>query len=106
MRPDKAIFSIGTAANMLEVHPRTLRIYEKEGLIKPIRRGQRRYYSMNDITWISCIRTIIHEHGITIAGLKKLLRFTPCWQILNCPEEKRKGCIAYKKGGLLHLEDA
>ncbi|MGQ9746072.1 MAG: MerR family transcriptional regulator [Dissulfurimicrobium sp.] len=33
---------------MLEVHPRTLRIYEQETLINPSRRGQRCYYSLND----------------------------------------------------------
>jgi MerR family transcriptional regulator/heat shock protein HspR len=33
----KAIFTIGVAAQMLDVHPRTLRIYEQEGLIKPMR---------------------------------------------------------------------
>jgi MerR family transcriptional regulator/heat shock protein HspR len=41
----KAIFTIGVAAQMLDVHPRTLRIYEQEGLIRPIRKGKWRYYT-------------------------------------------------------------
>jgi MerR family transcriptional regulator/heat shock protein HspR len=97
--PDKSIFSIGTAATMLEVHPRTLRIYEQEGLVKPIRRGQRRYYSLNDLQWITCLRSMIHDQGISIAGIKKLLQYTDCWNIVSCPPEKRKDCTAYRSAG-------
>ncbi len=97
--PDKPIFSIGTAANMLEVHPRTLRIYEKESLIKPLRKGQRRYYSLNDMQWITCLRSMIHDQGISIAGIKKLLNYTACWNIVNCPLEKRKKCTAFRTAG-------
>ena len=72
----KAIFTIGVAAQMLDVHPRTLRIYEEEGLITPMRKGKWRYYTMDDIKWIECLREMIHEHGISIAALKKLLLYT------------------------------
>ena len=68
------VYPIGVAAQILNVHPRTLRIYEDEGLIKPSRKGNRRYFSQNDVTWIGCIRRMIHEEGISIPGIKKLLR--------------------------------
>ena len=97
----KAIFTIGIAAQMLEVHPRTLRIYEEEGLIKPLRKGKWRYYTMNDINWIECLREMIHEHGISIAAVKKLLQYTPCWNIAECPFEKRKQCTAFMSNGLV-----
>ncbi len=100
VEPDKAIFPIGTAASMLEVHPRTLRIYEDEGLVKPGRKGGRRYYSLNDIQWIKCLRHMIHDQGISIAGIKKLMQYTSCWNIVNCPMEKRKRCTAYKSSGI------
>ncbi len=100
VEPDKAIFPIGTAASMLEVHPRTLRIYEDEGLIKPNRKGGRRYYSLNDIQWIKCLRHMIHDQGISIAGIKKLMEYTACWNIVDCPMEKRKKCTAYKSSGI------
>ncbi len=90
----KAIFTIGVAAQMLDVHPRTLRIYEEEGLITPMRKGKWRYYTMDDIKWIECLREMIHEHGISIAAVKKLLLYTPCWNITDCPFEKRKQCTA------------
>ncbi len=100
VEPDKAIFPIGTAASILEVHPRTLRIYEDEGLIKPKRKGGRRYYSLNDIQWIKCLRHMIHDQGISIAGIKKLMQYTSCWNVVNCPMEKRKRCTAYKCSGI------
>ena len=91
---DTAVYSIGVAAKILNVHPRTLRIYEDEGLIKPERNGNRRFFSQNDITWIACIRKMIHEDGISIAGIKKLLRFAPCWEITDCPKDIYESCSA------------
>ncbi|NPA95107.1 MAG: MerR family transcriptional regulator [Thermodesulfobacteria bacterium] len=90
--PEQPLFSIGTAAAMLEIHPRTLRIYEEEGLVKPFRKAGRRYYSLNDIQWIKCIRYMIHDQGISIAGIKRLLEYAPCWNIVECPADKRKSC--------------
>ena len=89
------IYPISVAAKLLDVHPRTLRIYEEEGLIKPSRMKSKRYYSNNDIEWISCLRELIHDKGISIPGIKMLLDLTPCWEITKCPEEKRDSCEAF-----------
>lgn len=97
----QAIFTIGIAAQMLEVHPRTLRIYEQEGLIRPLRKGKWRYFTMNDIKWIECLRNMIHDKGMSIAAIKKLLQYTPCWNITDCPFEKRKQCTAFMANGLI-----
>jgi len=97
----KAIFTIGVAAQMLGVHPRTLRIYEEEGLIVPMRKGKWRYYTMNDVKWIECLREMIHEHGVSIAAVKKLLQYTPCWNITDCTFGKRKQCTAFMANGLI-----
>ena len=53
----KGVYPIGIAADLLQVHPRTLRIYEQENLIKPERRNGRRYYSEEDMEYIRCIRS-------------------------------------------------
>ena len=92
---DEPIFTIGMAAKILEVHQRTLRNYEESGLIRPARRGKWRYYSMRDIKWIECLREMIHSHGISIKAVKKLLAYTPCWNIIDCPFEKRQRCSAF-----------
>lgn len=89
------IYPISVAAKLLTVHPRTLRIYEEEGLVKPARQGNKRYYSDNDIEWIKCLRLLIHEKGISIPGIKMLLDLTPCWEITSCPPEKRENCSAF-----------
>lgn len=94
LRPDLPIYPIGVAARLLNVHPRTLRIYEAEGLIKPAHRGSRRMFSPNDIKWIECLRAMIHDQGISIPGLKKLLTLIPCWEIKNCPEDVCENCTA------------
>jgi MerR family transcriptional regulator/heat shock protein HspR len=92
---DEPIFTIGMAAKILEVHQRTLRNYEESGLVQPARRGKWRYYSMRDIKWIECLREMIHSHGISINAVKKLLSYTPCWNIIDCPFEKRQRCSAF-----------
>ena len=90
----KPIFPISVAAKLLDVHPRTLRIYEEEGLLKPSRQGNKRFFSNDDIEWVRCLRRLIHDEGISIPGVKKLLELTPCWEIKNCPGDVRDNCTA------------
>lgn len=94
LRPDMPIYPIGVAAKLLGVHPRTLRIYEAEGLIHPSHHGKRRMFSDNDIKWISCLRSMIHDQGISIPGLKRLLALAPCWEVAECPQDVCEGCQA------------
>lgn len=94
LRKDLPIYPIGVAAKLLDVHPRTLRIYEDEGLIKPAREGNRRLYSTNDITWVGCLRKLIHDEGISIPGIKRLLRYATCYEIADCPKEIHCTCDA------------
>ncbi len=94
LRKDMPVYTIGVASELLGVHPRTLRIYEDEGLIKPFRKGSRRLYSPNDVQWISCLRSLIHDQGISIPGIKKLLHYAPCYEIADCPESVHCNCQA------------
>ena len=98
---DQAVFTISAAAEMLAVTPRTLRLYERDGLLAPARQGKWRYYSLDNLKWVSCLRTMIHEHGISLAAIHKLLHYTPCWNIAGCPFEKRKLCTAFMSSGLV-----
>lgn len=91
---DLPLYSIGVAARLLQVHPRTLRIYEDEGLVRPHRQGARRMFSQNDLQWIACLRSAIHEQGISIPGIKKLLRYATCYEIVECPDEVACSCEA------------
>ncbi len=91
------VYPMGVAARLLDVHPRTLRIYETEGLICPRRQGGKRFFSQSDLAWINCLRSLIHEDNISIEGVKRLLEVMPCWKIKNCSTEVRKKCLAAKK---------
>lgn len=94
IRNDLPVYPISVAAKLLNVHPRTLRIYEDEGLVQPARKGTRRLFSPNDLTWIGCIRKLIHDDGISISGIKKLLRFASCYEMSDCPNEISSQCDA------------
>lgn len=95
------LITIGMAAEMVGVHPRTLRNYEEAGLISPRRKGSWRYYTLRDIQWIECLREMVHQHGVSMNAVKKLLQFTPCWNIIDCPFEKRKRCSAFFSSSLI-----
>ena len=78
-----AAVTIGPAAARLGVTEQTLRLYEVHGLVKPARRGRDRAYSPGDIQWLACLRRLIHVEKVSIEGVKRLLRFAPCWQIAS-----------------------
>lgn len=93
-KKDMPLYPIGIVAELIGITEQTLRLYEKHGLIKPARRNKNRYFSDNNIKWLSCIRDLIHTKKISIEGIKKLLEYAPCWEIKDCPEEKRGSCTA------------
>ncbi len=50
---------------------------------------------------LDSLRSMIHEYGISIAAIKKLLQYTPCRNIAACPFEKRKQCTVLMSNGLV-----
>jgi len=94
LREGRPVYTIGTAAEILGVHPRTLRLYEDGGLIYPARKNNRRFYSASDLRWVSCIRYLIHEKGLNQEGLRRLLALIPCWEIKGCSAEAKARCAA------------
>lgn len=89
------LYPIGIVAELIGATDQTLRLYEKHGLIKPARRNKNRYYSENDIKWLRCLRDLIHVKKISIEGIKKLLDYAPCWDLTDCPDDKKENCSAY-----------
>ena len=102
MKPDTPVYPIGVAARLIGVHPRTLRIYEAEGLVNPSHVGSRRLFSDNDIQWIRCLRSFIHDEGVSIPGLKKLLNLIPCWEVAGCPPDVHESCGACMQIDVCH----
>src|SRR5664279_481182 len=71
--PERPVYVISVAAELVRVHPRTLRIYELEGLICPARtRSNIRLYSEKDIRRVLWIRHLTHNLGVNLAGVRVL----------------------------------
>ena len=71
--PERPVYVISVAASILSVHPRTLRIYEDEGLVAPARTPTNiRLYSENDIRRILWIRHLTQDRGVNLAGVRIL----------------------------------
>ncbi len=67
-------YFISIAAELASVHPRTLRIYEEEGLLCPQRRNNLRLYSEADIQRVRIIRFLTRRQGVNLAGVKVILQ--------------------------------
>src|SRR5919202_3422501 len=74
-RRDKAVFIISVAAELAGVHPQTLRIYERKGLITPKRTASNsRRYSERDIELLREIQELTADHGVNLAGVERIIR--------------------------------
>lgn len=71
--PTRPVYVISVAASIVSAHPRTLRIYEDEGLLCPARTPTNiRLYSENDIRRLLWIRHLTRERGVNLAGIRIL----------------------------------
>jgi MerR family transcriptional regulator/heat shock protein HspR len=72
--PDRGLFSISVAAELAGLHPQTLRIYEREGLLDPVRSaGGTRRYSRRDIDRLQEICALTGD-GLNLAGIRRVLQ--------------------------------
>lgn len=72
--PGRAVFTPSIASEILNLHPRTLMIYESESLIKPQRTAtNRRRYSEEDIRRVQAIQFLTRQKGVNLAGVKYIL---------------------------------
>ena len=75
MGQDRPLYVISVAAEFTEMHPQTLRLYERKGLINPRRSaGNTRLYSQADIERLHEIRRLTQELGLNLAGVEEILR--------------------------------
>jgi MerR family transcriptional regulator/heat shock protein HspR len=72
MRP---VFMISVAAELAEMHPQTLRMYERRGLIRPQRSSKStRLYSLDDVERLRRIQQLVAECGLNLAGVERVLQ--------------------------------
>jgi MerR family transcriptional regulator/heat shock protein HspR len=68
------LYLISVAARMLDMHPQTLRKYERLGLVRPLRTlGSMRVYTRDELERLRLIKQLVDEDGINLAGVQRLL---------------------------------
>lgn len=71
----KPLYMIGVVAEMLNVHPQTLRFYEKKGLLRPSRtEGRTRMYSAEDVDELARLLRLTRDLGVNLAGVEIIIR--------------------------------
>jgi MerR family transcriptional regulator/heat shock protein HspR len=72
---ERGVFMISVAAELADMHPQTLRMYEARGLITPKRSAkQTRLYSQNDVERLQRIQRMTSEEGLNLAGVEAVLQ--------------------------------
>ncbi len=72
---DEPVYLISVVASMLNIHPQTLRQYEREGLVEPSRtQGRMRLYSQRDIDRMKLILRLTRQMGVNLAGVDIVLQ--------------------------------
>lgn len=72
--PDEAVYVISIAAELADMHPQTLRGYERKGLVRPARTdGNTRRYSWRDVERLRLIQRLTQQEGLNLAGVHKVL---------------------------------
>jgi len=99
--PKAGLYMIGVVATRYEIHPQTLRLYEREGLLRPSRTdGKTRLYSDEDIARLEFILNLTRELGVNLAGVDVILNLRD--QMHNLQEDMQTTLEQYESLLRLH----
>lgn len=105
---DEPVYLISVVAQMLDIHPQTLRQYEREGLVEPSRtQGRMRLYSQRDIERMKLILRLTRQMGVNLAGVDIVLQLKE--QIDAMQEEidlLREELSKVNRNGSVHISKA
>jgi len=95
------MIKIGQVASDFDISLDLLRLYEREGLLIPLRSQYgTRYFTHNDYRWISMLLRLMREARMTCASLRRLLALVQCWEHRHCAPEKVASCpVASEQAG-------
>lgn len=86
---DEPVYLISVVATMLDIHPQTLRQYEREGLVEPSRTsGRMRLYSQRDIDRMKLILRLTRQMGVNLAGVDVALKLKEQIDEMQCEIDK------------------
>jgi MerR family transcriptional regulator/heat shock protein HspR len=91
---DVGCLVISVAARLLDVHPQTLRYYERAGLLQPSRsKGNIRLYSAADLEQARQIKRLIEDLGVNLAGVEVILKLTDRLRQLEAEVERLRSAL-------------
>ena len=86
------LYFISMAARMLDMHPQTLRKYERLGLVRPTRTvGSMRVYSHEELERLRLIKRLVEDEGVNLAGVNRLLSVAEAVQRLRPLMQEKAG---------------
>ena len=80
---DQPLYLISVVSKMLEVHPQTLRMYEREGFVTPHRVNRQRLYSERDVQRLNLVIELTKELGVNKAGVDIILRMRTRLEVMQ-----------------------
>src|SRR6201995_4129704 len=98
-RKAKGAFMISAVAEMYDIHPQTLRLYEREGLLRPSRsEGNTRLYTDEDLERLEFILNLARDLGVNIAGIAIVLQMGERLEEMN---RQMQGFVEYVQSEML-----
>jgi MerR family transcriptional regulator, heat shock protein HspR len=99
------LYFISMAARLLEMHPQTLRKYERLGLVTPTRTvGSMRVYTQDELARLKLIKHLVEEEGVNLAGVQRLLAIAESVQRLRPLMRENGGRADVKRRLSLEIE--
>ncbi|HEX3437247.1 MAG TPA: helix-turn-helix transcriptional regulator [Pseudacidobacterium sp.] len=99
-RKSKGAYMISAVAEMYGIHPQTLRLYEREGLLKPSRtEGNTRLYTDEDLERLEFILNLARDLGVNIAGIAIILQMRERMEEMN---RQMTSFVDYVRSEMLH----
>jgi MerR family transcriptional regulator/heat shock protein HspR len=84
---------IGEVARHFDVSVDLLRLYEREGLLIPLKSAKgTRYFTELDFPWIGTVLRLVRDEHLNFAGIRHLLALLPCWDIRGCEAGRKHDC--------------
>ncbi len=98
-RKSKGVYMISSVSEMYEIHPQTLRLYEREGLLKPSRtEGNTRMYTDEDLERLEFILNLARDLGVNISGIAIILQMRERMEEMN---RQMQGFVDYVRSEML-----
>jgi len=86
---DEPVYIISIAARLVGMHPQSLRLYERKGLIRPVRSGRKRLYSERDVERLRRIQQLTQDRRVNLAGVHVVFELLEKMETLRLQMEAR-----------------